>query len=759
MADNIYGIGIINYYQSDFDEAINNYLRASEIYKELTGSANEELAGKCNRALAGCYNNAGLINFSQGNYNDAIENFIKSLKINEKLGNKSGVATSYNNLGLIHKDQKNYHKAIDYYTIALKTNKEINDINGMSSCFNNIGNVYEEQGLLATDSVNKYKFFDKAIEQYLKSLKLNKNLGDKVGISGCYNNIGIVQQDKKEYEVAIEYYLKALNLYKELGDKNGVSTVYGNIASLDVAIAKTPGISQQKKRLHLNNAITYGTQALKIAREINATPSENYAANSLMNAYEALDNYKQAYTYAKILIVTKDSMFSQEKTQALTEAEKKFEAEKKQLMIDKLNKENQLKNETIARKNAESKKQQILIFSFLAGFLIILVFSVFLYRLFLQKKRANVKLARQKQQIEIQNTKLQQAYEEISTQRDEITAQRDMVTQQKEFIENQKQEIEDSIRYAKNIQTAVLPSEEFLDKLLEVDKTPTGQNKHFIVFHPKDVVSGDFYWATRLNDWLILTVADCTGHGVPGAFMSMLAVSFLNEIIRKKEITDPALILNKLRSSVIDALKQTYEQRTQKDGLDISLAAINTKTKQCIWAGANNPLYLISNYELEITNEKIIKQDNSKSSQRDAFGKNSKLRIENDKIIKSESQSSELNTSNHKLQAPHYLYEIKPDKMPIGIYTRMDNFTNQEIQLQKGDILYLFSDGYADQFGGEKGKKFKYSAFQQVLFENTDKPMKQQQEILEKTLFEWMHPKGEEPYEQIDDITIIGLKI
>lgn len=724
MADNIYSIGIVYYYQSKFDKAKQKYFEASKIYNKLTNSSNKKLANKCLRNLAGCYNNAGLINWSQGIYDDAIENIIKSLKIDEKLGDKIGISTAYNNIGLIHKEQKNYQKAIDYYTIALQNNKETGYKEGMANCYNNIGNVYEELGLLETDSVKKNKFFDKAIQHYLNSLKLYKILGDKVALSGCYNNIGLVQQDKKKYELAIEYYLKALELYEEMGDKKGIATVYGNITSLDVELAEAPGISQKKKQLYLNKAIVYGKQALKIAREINALPIENSAVNSLMRAYAANGDYKQAFSYAKVFITTKDSMFSQEKTQALTDAEKKFETEKKQLLIDKLNKENELKNETIARKNAESKKQQILIFSFLSGFLIILVFSVFLYRLFLQKKKANIKLARQKQQIEIQNAKLQQAYEEISAQRDEITTQRDMVMKQKEFIENQKQEIEDSIRYAKNIQTAVLPSEKLFDKLLNVYSNQAVSDNFFIVFYPKDVVSGDFYWATQIKEWLIITVADCTGHGVPGAFMSMLAVSFLNEIVRKKEIIDPATILNNLRTSIIDALKQTQGEETQKDGLDMSIVTLNTKTNRCVWAGANNPLYLISNNELQTKNNRIIPVDTSKFSTR-----HSKL-----------------------------LYEIKPDKMPIGIYTKMKDFTNQEIQLHKDDILYLFSDGYADQFGGKNGKKFKYNNFQELLYSNATYPMKEQGETIKKTLYNWMH-YGNMVYDQIDDITVVGIKI
>ena len=302
---------------------------------------------------------------------------------------------------------------------------------------------------------------------------------------------------------------------------------------------------------------------------------------------------------------------------------------------------------------------------------------------------------------------------EIRKQRDEIETQRNTVTKQKEHIEEIHKEVTDSINYAKRIQEAVLPVSTAARSIL---------GEHFILFKPKDIVSGDFYWATRVNEWLIVTVADCTGHGVPGAFMSMLGISFLNEIVRKQEVTQANRVLNELRKEVINALQQKGKTGEQKDGMDISMLVVNTETNECQWAGANNPLYIVS-------------------STQSAVG--------------SRQSAVSIGTEDCGLKTEDCgLIEIKGDKMPIAIYERMDEFTNHEIQLQKSDTIYLMSDGYEDQFGGPHNKKFKSKQLKELLLSNCTQPMSEQKEILEKAINEWIGTG-----EQIDDITILGLKV
>jgi serine phosphatase RsbU (regulator of sigma subunit) len=366
-----------------------------------------------------------------------------------------------------------------------------------------------------------------------------------------------------------------------------------------------------------------------------------------------------------------------------------YQSEKRQIMIEELEKEKVLQNEIILRKESESRKQKIIIYTFIVGFILILAFAIIIYRLFVQKKKANLIILEKNTALHTANDEISAQRDEIEAQRDEISAQRDTVVIQRDHIEEQKKEITDSINYAKRIQQAVLPSGDFANNIL---------GEHFILFKPKDIVSGDFYWGTRIKEWLIVTVADCTGHGVPGAFMSMLGVSFLNEIVRKKEITNASEILDNLRESVIEALQQKGTTGEQTDGMDIVLCVLNTENNQLQYSGANNPLYIVT-------------------------------------------KQKELNV-------------IEPDKQPVSIYKNMKPYTNHQIQLYEGDCMFLVSDGYEDQFGGPKNRKFMSKQLKELFVTIANKPMNEQTEILEKTLKDW---KGDN--EQIDDITILGLKI
>ena len=262
---------------------------------------------------------------------------------------------------------------------------------------------------------------------------------------------------------------------------------------------------------------------------------------------------------------------------------------------------------------------------------------------------------------------------------------------QKNKIETINQEITDSLNYAKKIQEALLPSGEYASCIL---------NEHFVLFKPKDIVSGDFYWGTRVNEWLIVTVADCTGHGVPGAFMSMLGVSFLNEIVRKKEVKKASEVLDYLRDSIIDALQQKGNVGEQQDGMDMALVVLNKNTNELQFAGAKNPLFIISS------------------------------------------------------NAPNEIQVVKGDNMPVGIYGKLKSFKNNEFKMNTGDSVYLFTDGIVDQFGGEKRKKFLTKRLKESILKISHMPMSEQGENLNNIFETW---KGDNL--QTDDVTIIGFKI
>ncbi len=296
---------------------------------------------------------------------------------------------------------------------------------------------------------------------------------------------------------------------------------------------------------------------------------------------------------------------------------------------------------------------------------------------------------------------VKQANEEITTQNDELETQNDYLAKQRDQILYQKGQITSSIEYASRIQDAVM------DSTSEINEVAPDS---FVVFHPKNIVSGDFYWFKNIEvfakNYNVFTAVDCTGHGVPGAFMSMLGISFLNEIIGEfySEL-NTAEILNRLREEVKKYLHQEERDNMIKDGMDMAICAIDYEDMKLQYAGANNPLYIIRNID---------------------------------------SKPAEV------------IEEYKPDKMPIGIYIKeKESFTNNIIDINKGDLLYLFSDGYVDQFGGERGEKFKKRRFRELLLSVCHLPMAEQKEQLELTLKKWMGDK----FDQIDDITVLGVKI
>jgi serine phosphatase RsbU (regulator of sigma subunit) len=301
------------------------------------------------------------------------------------------------------------------------------------------------------------------------------------------------------------------------------------------------------------------------------------------------------------------------------------------------------------------------------------------------KEKVNREL---EQKVKERTSELANANEEITAQRDELEAQRNMLDSSYQKLQKQNDEITDSINYASKIQQAAMPSEKALFGIL---------NDYFIYYKPRDIVSGDFYWAKTFDDLIVFIAADCTGHGVPGALMSMLGISFINELITKETIKEPGIILDKLRQKVKDTLHQTRDNESSKDGMDLSLGIINKQTKEFKFSGAYNPAIIVS-------------------------------------------QST--------------LTEIKADRQPIGLYYNEKEFTTKNYQLSDGDMIYLFSDGYIDQFGGEKYKKYTRAKFKDLLLQMADKPTKKQHEILEQEFQNWKKLE-----DQIDDIIVMGIRV
>ncbi len=323
----------------------------------------------------------------------------------------------------------------------------------------------------------------------------------------------------------------------------------------------------------------------------------------------------------------------------------------------------------------------ILIYILVGIYLVIMIIKVRERQLIKEKRVLEEKVRERTREIEEQKV-------EIEAQRDEIQGQKNFVEKQRDQIANQNKEITDSILYAQRIQQAALPGTRTLQNILR---------DHFILFRPRDIVSGDFYWVEKIDNYIVVCAADCTGHGVPGAFMSMLGLTFLNEIVNKDRITDSDEILNRLRNSIIKALSHRDEDSQANDGMDLALVVINPEKNELQFSGANNPLIMVRNGEL---------------------------------------------------------LEYKGDKMPIGKYVIDQNpFTRNVIALEDNDMLYLFSDGYTDQFGGPDGSKYKSKPFKRLLVSLSSHPAETQSNLLNTEIITWM---GE--LEQIDDILVMGVR-
>lgn len=688
-------LGLIHRRKSSFSTAIDYQNQAITILEELGDTIK----------ISQCYQNIGNVYFSLGNFDLALESYFTALNSFEKYDDQIGIADCYNNIGSVHKELGSYDKAIEFHIksmdlfISLLNGSDTSNLihikRGLSYSYNNLGVAYWHM----SDN-------DKAITNYKKSLEIKEQLADLNGMAQCFNNIAIVYASNGNYKDGIDYFQKSLEVYQKMNNLNGLAMVNGNISYLNILLSDASS-GEVAKNKYLKEAIAFGNKAYEISLNIGALPMQIEAVNYLKDAYTKMGNDGKALEYANIYISLQSEIFSKEKADALAESTTKYEAEKRQLQIDNMAKEKVIFEKTIY-------EQRVIIIFSVVMLVVLLLFTLMLMKFFQQKKEANILLAERNEEI------LQQK-EEITTQLDELEDQRDklesskkeveklyhVALEQKETLERQKNKIDDSIRYAHFIQSAVLP-----DLDIALVSRAMGTQSYFIMFRPKDVVSGDFYWATRIDDWQIVTIADCTGHGVPGAFMSMLGISFLNEIVLTGDIIDPAKILSKLRSYIIGALNQKDEWGSQRDGMDMSIISLNTKTKKCFWAGANSPLWVVRANQ--------IKKDPDLLPQ---------------------------------------VEEYKPNPIPVSVHAFMGEFTNHEIQLNAGDRLYMFSDGYSDQFGGPNGKKFNmHKAFRKLISQTSILPIKEQGKALESTFDKWVSP-GNTNYEQIDDVTVLGMMV
>lgn len=585
------------------------------------------------------HQNLAMVYQNEGNYERAITENIEAIRIQEKIKNMPVVADLKNNIAVIYIKQKDYVMAEKYLQDATADFKKINAPGTMGFIYQNLGLIENNKGNVAKSA----QHYHSALNEFV----ISNNL---FGQSEIYGNLSLVFLNQNQPDSAKLYTAKALSLAKNLNSLVSVFTAYINYSNIFIRHFNSPKL-----------ALTYLDSAAALT-EVYSLPEYRMGYLQQLVQYElAFGNKTKGFELMDSFLGLKDSLLSLENMELIKNINAKYETEKKDL---------QIKNQSLeisAKEKANEAKNKILIIGTIC-LLAVLIFAFIAYNNFKKTQKANIIINSQKQQVELQK-------EEIETQ--------------KLIVEEKQKEILDSIHYAQKIQSAVLTGENVWKKI---------SPDYFILYQPKDIVSGDFYWAfNTVNSRSVFALADCTGHGVPGGFMSMLGNSFLNEIVVENKIFNPAEILNKLRSKIISSLGQEGSA-DRRDGMDMAVCNWNKLENKLEFAGANNRLWIVRN---------------------------------------------------------GVLLEIMGDKMPVGNYTDEPKpFTCHSTQLEKNDLIVLCTDGFADQFGGDGGKKLMSKNLKNFIVNNADLPIEKQKEELYNLFRNW---KGKN--EQVDDVSLIALKV
>jgi len=630
----------------------------------------EQLNYTRGQALANKY--IGIGYFDQGEYTEALKYWEPSLETYEELGDDQMAANIKGNVGAAYFYMGEYPEALKNYLPALRMAETLEDSVRMGTLLLNIGAIYADlPGAL-----------DTARNYYLRAIEMGEALNRNDILGTSYMNLGQISINKEEYEAAINYEQKALTYVSSSTDfanaLNYMGIVYREkgeyqhaIETYDAAMkeAEKENSQQQIAAIMLGLALTYEDmgdpeQAIDYYKQAGSIAEEIGLQHELSNAYEGLAtnyaklfDYNNAYKYLSLQNTVDNATIRLQSNDSASNLLFNYQLDKKQDEITLLEQQSKIEQLT-------SRRQKTVSISVGIVGLLILALAGGLYSRMRFIRKTN------------------------------------------QQINEQKALITDSITYAQRIQSAILPSEELMNEVLP---------EHFILFRPKDIVSGDFYWIKEVQDHVVMLDADCTGHGVPGAFMSMLGITIFNELISDKCYDAPGAILDRLREKIKNMLAQQGNSDEQKDGMDIALAVYNKKTREVHFAGANNPLYIVR---------------------------------ENHTDDKDMEEYASIDNGDYRL------FEIKGDRQPIGRYWEEHPFRTTSVYLKEHDSFYIFSDGFIDQFGGENRKKFKSINFKKLLLSVQRNPMEIQKYKIEKAYDEW---KG--PYEQIDDISVLGVKV
>lgn len=631
LATALLSVGYINSNEGEIEKALSNYEESLIIQEEIGDK----------EGLATTLNNLATIYEDQANVPKSLEYYKRSLAIREEIGDKSGIASTLNNLAYTYAELKEFEMSLDYFEKSLAMSREFGEERSVGLALNNIGAIYEKTGR-----------FKEALKYHLESLELRLKINDLRGVAMSYNNLGIVNHGLKNYDDALEFYQKSLAIYEDNNAKKGVGSVLTNMAK---TYLEQGNFKEAEKCVN---------ESLAIAKELGFPPDIMESAKIFSITSKQKGNWKKAMEMYELFIEMKDSLGNEDNRKLAIKQNLQYEYEKKTIADSIVTaEEKRVTDAQIMTQKAQLDQEAIKRNVLYGGLGALLLFGLFMYN--------RVKITQRQKSI-------------IEDQKKEVESQKEIAEFQKELVEERNKQITDSIIYAKRIQKAILPPDTRVQEYLK---------DYFILYKPKDIVAGDFYWMEKKQNILLFAAADCTGHGVPGAMVSVVCNNGLNRSVREYGIVDPGKVLDKTRDIVIEEFSKSEENVV--DGMDISLCAIENNVLK--WAGANNPLWIIRNEEL---------------------------------------------------------IEIAPDKQPIGKYAFPEPFTTHEMEIQKDDIIYIFTDGLQDQFGGEKSKKYKAKRFKNLLLSIVKEPLQHQQKIIDEAFEDW---RGD--LEQIDDVCIIGVKI
>jgi serine phosphatase RsbU (regulator of sigma subunit) len=660
----------------------------------------------------------------QGRKPQVVETELALAKFIDKIEDKKDLAFSLFLIGSFYANQKRYDLSLDYLSKCIKNIGENNEVlltyalnsvslilDGNTSDYSSSQlNEYRELNLKAIEKVKNdsrvelfliiipiesYRFLyeEGKVDEAMSYLSEAKDLAEKsnnnFGLSHFYDVLGQTRQKQGKYQEAIPYFLQAVDYSQKAGEWWAVAYQNLHIARCYQSLGK------------LSESLKYGQKAYQLAVKNGLGDVQMNTARLIAQIYGELRQYQQANTYYKIYVTFQDSISHQDIERKFTDIEIQNTIQKSKQEIALLEKDKQIQFE-------ENKNQRLWLFSASGAFLFTILLAFVLYH-----------NNRNKQKI---NKLLQSKNDEIATQAQELQQSNEALNYAFHQIEKKNEDITASINAALRIQSAMLPAPARFDKAL-------GQDNYFVFYKPRDIVSGDFYFLEEISDKVILVCADCTGHGVPGAFMSMIGNQALTEIVGKRRNIEPDKILNLLNKEINQVLKQNETHGSE--GMDVAVITIDKGKNLVKYAGAMNPIYYVVS---DFPNQAL---------------------------------------SNSDLESQATLQEIKADKKPIGGIQEEEEriFNKHEIQLgmrneesgmkittnnQQPTVIYLFSDGFQDQFGGAQGKKFMVKRFRELLFSIHHLPMHEQRQILDNTIEQWM-AEGKE--HQIDDILVMGVRV